>query len=364
MPREALGAVIVGTGFGVLTHLRAMQAAGIDVLALVGRDATKAHDRASRFGVPLGTDDLDAALALADLDVVAVATPPHTHSAIVHAAVHAGKHVVCEKPFARDRVEAVAMLHAAEAAGVIHLLGTEFRFDAGQAQLARVVSSGAIGTPQFGQFELAQPTHADPAAELPDWWQLAEEGGGWLGAYGSHVVDQIRTTMGEPVAVSASLQRLANRPAMTADDTYSVLMRLDNDATVLMHSTCASRGPFLVNTRVVGMAGTAWVDGPQVSVDTGRGVQLIPMPDDLPLVAPDPPPAELLHTAYDMWHSMGIDLAPYTRLYARLIDLVAGNDVPDDPPAATFADGVAGQAVLDAIRASSADGGAWTPVAT
>ena len=112
------------------------------------------------------------------------------------------------------------------------------------------------------------------------------------------------------------------------------------------------------------MAGTAWVEGPQVSVDTGRGAQLIPMPDDLPLVAPDPPPAELLHTAYDMWHSMGIDLAPYTRLYARLIDLVAGNDVPDDPPAATFADGVAGQAVLDAIRASSAAGGAWTPVAT
>ena len=43
-------------------------------------------------------------------------------------AVAAGKHVLCEKPFARDLDEARAMLQAADAAGVVHLLGTEFRF--------------------------------------------------------------------------------------------------------------------------------------------------------------------------------------------------------------------------------------------
>jgi hypothetical protein len=79
-------------------------------------------------------------------------------------------------------------------------------------------------------------------------------------------------------------------------------------------------------------------------------------------MAPDPPPAELLHTAYDMWHSMGIDLVPYTRLYGVLRDRVLGQPVADDPAAATFADGVACQAVLDAIRASSAAGGEWREV--
>ena len=48
----SIGAVVVGTGFGVLTHLRALRAAGIDVLALVGRDAAKTADRAERFDVP------------------------------------------------------------------------------------------------------------------------------------------------------------------------------------------------------------------------------------------------------------------------------------------------------------------------
>ena len=75
-----------------------------------------------------------------------------------------------------------------------------------------------------------------------------------------------------------------------------------------------------------------------------------------------PPPNELLHTAYDAWHSMGIDLAPYTRLYSVLVERWRGRAVPADPAAATFADGVAVQAVMDAMHASSAAGGEWTPV--
>jgi len=71
------------------------------------------------------------------------------------------------------------------------------------------------------------------------------------------------------------------------------------------------------------------------------------------LPPPNPPPAELLSTTYDMLHSMGIDLGPYTRLYETFRDRILGRPVPDDPRAATFADGVAIQAVLDAIRRSS-----------
>ena len=76
-----------------------------------------------------------------------------------------------------------------------------------------------------------------------------------------------------------------------------------------------------------------------------------------------PPPSELLHSTYDMWHASGMDLAPYTRLYERMRDRILGYDTPSDPAAGTFVDGVANQAVVDAIRASSAQG-SWTSVAT
>ena len=78
-------------------------------------------------------------------------------------------------------------------------------------------------------------------------------------------------------------------------------------------------------------------------------------------VAPVPPPSDLLHTTYDMWHASGMDLAPYTRLYEVMRDRILGRDVPADPAAGTFADGVANQAAVDAIRASSAAGG-WVAV--
>jgi hypothetical protein len=62
-----------------------------------------------------------------------------------------------------------------------------------------------------------------------------------------------------------------------------------------------------------------------------------------------------------MWHSTGMDLAPYTRLYALMRDRILGYDTPDDPAPGTFVDGVANQAAVDAIRASSASR-AWTVV--
>ncbi len=191
--------------------------------------------------------------------------------------------------------------------------------------LSRTVRSGAIGAPQHGLFELQLPTHADPSAELPDWWQLESESGGWLGAYGSHVIDQVRSTMGEIEGVSATLQRLADRQGMTADDTYTVHMRLHNGAVVALHSSCAARGNFIAITKIVGTDGAAWLQGEEVWIDTGSGrSKQIPPPEDLPLTTPDPPPGDLLHTAYDMWHSIGTDLVPYTRLYEVLRDRVLG----------------------------------------
>ncbi len=350
---RTLGAAVVGTGFGVLTHVRALQAAGIEVRALIGRDPDKTRARAGMFGIPLATTDRAAAFAQPEIDIVAVATPPYTHGPIVLDAIAARKHVMCEKPFARDLAEAQRMLAAAEEAGVVHMLGTEFRFAAGQAALTRAVQQGLIGTPTFGLFLLQMPSLNDPQAQIPDWWGDASQGGGWLGAHGTHVIDQVRVTMGEIDAVTATLSTLSPL-GITADDTYSVQLRLANGGTALLHGSCAAPGQFVVATKVIGTGGAAWLQGNDVWADDGSGPRQLATPEDLTPPPPSPPPAELLHTTYDMWHSMGIDLDPYTRLYGVMRDQVLGRAVPDDPRPSTFADGVVNQAVVDAIREASA----------
>ena len=218
------GVVIVGTGFGCITHLRALRAAGFDVVALVGRDPDKTRARADRFEVPYGLTDLGDALARPGVDAVAVATPPFTHSAITLDAIAAGKHVLCEKPFARNAAEAQLMLEAADAAGVVHVLGTEFRWATGQASMARVVRAGTVGAPRLATFLLHIPMLADPAGEVPAWWGRADEGGGWLGAQGTHVIDQVRVMLGEFEGVTASLTQVSARD-WDVEDAFTVHFR-------------------------------------------------------------------------------------------------------------------------------------------
>jgi len=357
---EEIGTVVVGTAFGVLTHVRALRAAGLPVVALVGRDPARTAERAARFGIPHATVTLREALGLPGVRAVTIATPPHTHAKIAQAAIRAGKHVLCEKPFAKDLREARRLLAAAEKAGIVHLLGTEFRWATGQALLARVVASGRIGTPRLATFLLHAPMLADAKAEVPAWWSDASQGGGWLGAYATHVVDQIRTTLGEFEGVSAALPVVAERD-WTAEDSFSVRFRLRSGVDGILQSTAADWGPFLAISRIVGSRATAWSEGDAVKVADRDGTHEVPVPEDLRLPPADPPPGDLLHTAYDMLHAGGIDLGPYTRLCAVFRDRILGRPVPADPRPPTFADGVANMAVIDAIRRSAARGG-WVAV--
>src|SRR5580698_2686107 len=97
-----LGVAVVGTGFGCYTHVRALRAAGFDVLAVVGRDAVRTAERARTFDVPRACGSLAEALELPDVVAVTIATPPLTHADLAQEAIAAGKHVLCEKPFAAD----------------------------------------------------------------------------------------------------------------------------------------------------------------------------------------------------------------------------------------------------------------------
>ena len=89
-----------------------------------------------------------------------------------------------------------------------------------------------------------------------------------------------------------------------------------------------------------------------MSVADASGSRELEVPDDLRNPAPNPPDRDLLVTQYDMLHSMGIDLGPYTKLCEVFRDRIEGRPTPDDPRAATFWDAVAGQRVLDAVRLS------------
>lgn len=360
---EPIGAVVVGTGFGLFAHTRALREAGFEVRAIVGRNRERTAARAAPLGIPVATDSLAEALADPEIKLVTVATPPHAHAPFVLEAVAAGRNVVCEKPFAKDLAEARAMLEAAEKAGVIHMLGAEFRFDSAQALLRRVVQDGMIGDPLMFYRLFHQPGGSGDEP-LADWWTDAKQGGGFLGAFGTHMIDQARNTVGEIVAVSAVLRKLGTgRPQMTSDDYYSIQFETENGCQGVIEAAMEFRGPFMMGTKVAGTKGGAWIqsgaaygDPEEVWVHDAQGARQIPMPAELENAPPTPfPVEELIQTEMDRWHTAGIDVEPYAKLFGQMKARIEGREPPLPDPAGDFRDAAAGQAVLDAARKSAAE---------
>lgn len=360
---KPIGAVVVGTGFGLFTHVRALREAGFQVRAIVGRNRERTEHRAAPMEIPFATDSLAEALHDPEIQLVTVATPPHAHYPAVMEALEAGRHVMCEKPFAKDVAEARAMWQAAKKAGVVHMLGAEFRFEGMQALLRRVVKDGQIGTPLHCMRIYHQPGLQDPNETLSDWWEDAGRGGGFLGAFGVHMIDQVRSMMGEFRRVSATLQTLApGRPNMTADDCYTLQFELESGAQGLIVGALAAPGELVMANKVVGTNGGAWIqmgktftDPASVWVSDKNGPREVEMPADLidPPATPFPV-QELIQTEQDRWHTMGIDVPPYARLFTEMKQRINGQTPGAEECAATFYDAVAGQAVLDAARQSAA----------
>ncbi|MDE2411423.1 MAG: Gfo/Idh/MocA family oxidoreductase [Sphingomonadales bacterium] len=370
MTSETIGAAVVGTGFGLFTHVRALRDAGFDVRAIIGRDLEKTRTRAAPLGIPLAANDLPSVLANDPaIRLVTVATPPHAHITPVMQAIAAGRAVVCEKPFARDLAQAREMLAAAEEAGVVHALGAEFRFDSAQALLARVVRSGAIGRPLMFHRIYQQPG-GDQAEPLADWWLDAAQGGGFLGAFGTHMIDQARVTVGEVAAVSCVLRKLATgRPTQTSDDYYNVQFRTAGGCMGVLEAALCFPGPFVMSTKVAGANGAAWIqsgaafgDPEQVWVQDSAGVRQVAMPAELTNPAPQPfPISDLVQTEMDRWHSQGFDVAPYAKLFAQVKARILGIAPPLPDATGDFRDAAANQAILDACRRSAAET-AWIEV--
>jgi predicted dehydrogenase len=347
---ERLGAVVVGTGFGARVHVPALRAAGFEVEALVGRDPERTARRAARLGVPRALTSLEEALALPGVDAVTVASPPASHAPASLAAIAARKHVICEKPFALNASEARRMLAAARAAGVVHLVGFEFRFAPERALAARAIAEGAIGEPRFATFASYVSLVADPAFQMPGWWWDPAQGGGWLLASGSHSVDQIRVWLGEIAELDAGLCLVSDRSGV-AEDSFAVRFRTERGVEGVLQQTGGAFGPFAGMTRVAGTRGTVWTEGDAVWVADAAGARQLALPEDLRL--PPPPGARGDHPA-EVYRQ--IELPAYTRLCEHFRDAILGRAAPPpDPPGlrpypATFADGLASTLVLERIR--------------
>ncbi len=244
MARKNLKIGLVGVGgTAQVNHIPALlKQDGVELVGLVDRDPEKAQRVAQKFGIPMSAGRIDALLDLEELDAVDICTPNFLHAPMAIAALEAGKHVLCERPFARSGEEAATMVKAAKKADRTLMCAVQHRFRPDAQLLRKFVEKGDLGDVFLAKAGwLRQKEQWDS-----DEWrrQKRESGGGVVLDLGFHMLDLALWVLGQPKveSVTASVHRsrkgevedsataffrLAGGAALTLELTWGLLMEKD-----------------------------------------------------------------------------------------------------------------------------------------
>ena len=345
---------IIGVGFGATVYVPAFRSEGWDVAAICSRSRDKAEKVAASAGIRDVHTDPQELFARDDLDAIGIATPPASHHALAIAALKGGKHVMCEKPFALDATQAAQMRDTAASSGRTAMVGHEFRHAPQRAYIRQLLGEGYVGRFQVCTMEVFLDRYVTREPRDLTWIAHQAEGGGLLGALGSHFIDGLRDWFGEIASVSGRLQRL--RPDVR-DRSSGRVVQAETDDAFLFTAEFARGG---IATMICSFAATP-ARGGRTVVMGDRGTLIAEQPgpnpveegkvigsrDGSPLEAlPMPPQYTPLHDDRDP------RLAAF-RLLVRDFNRGIEQGVSPSP---NFVDGWHCQQVLDAIRLSSREG--------
>ena len=138
--------VIGGGGISAEGHICGYQAdPRCEVVALYDLDEAKMAEQAQRLGAPHTYTALDAFLNRADLQAVSICSPDHLHGEHCHAALQAGKHVLCEKPMTTSRADAARLVQDVRSTGLVFLGGHVYHFRPDYQAMVATYRRGLVG---------------------------------------------------------------------------------------------------------------------------------------------------------------------------------------------------------------------------
>lgn len=118
-----------------------------ELVAIADPLVERAREFAAEFGIPNVYSSHEALIARDDIQLIDVCTPSATHFDLAMAALHAGKHVLCEKPVAYDFRETRRAAALARSKGLKTKLGFTFRYSPAMQYMKELIDQGFVGTP-------------------------------------------------------------------------------------------------------------------------------------------------------------------------------------------------------------------------
>ena len=140
-----VGVVGCGIGRSHIVEGYVPNAAKFKVLALCDLNAERLNAVADEFGVERRIASFDDLLAMDDIDVIDICTPPGLHFSMVMAALKAGKHVICEKPLVGSLAQVDAVMEEEKRSTGMLMPVFQYRFGNGIEQAKAIIDAGIAG---------------------------------------------------------------------------------------------------------------------------------------------------------------------------------------------------------------------------
>lgn len=354
---KKVGIGVIGTGFARKVQIPAfLECENAEIVSVASANLLDAEAAAREFDIGHFTGDWSETIKNSRVDLVCITTPPALHYEQSLFAIEHGKHVLCEKPMAMNAAEAQAMAEKALERKVLALVNHQLRFQNGRQKAFELLRNGEIGKVRHAKYNFRNASHAD-ANEPWTWWSDAGAGGGSLGTMGSHIIDSFLWFLGADIeSVFCQLQthikqrqdaKTGERREVTSDDEANLILRfaesdLTQDATGTVSISMTEHAKYENFIEFFGTDGAMRVgylgevflakagenDWRRIEIETGKATNRV--------------------------FDSGFPSA-FTSFAPRIVEAILNQKIEVEY-AATFADGLKVQKVLDAARQSDESG--------
>jgi predicted dehydrogenase len=377
-----LKTAIIGTGFMGKVHAENVRRLGnVEIAAVAASSEEKARAFGASIGIDQTTSDYKKLLGDTTIQAVHVLTPNALHHSMCKAALAAGKHVLCEKPFTVSVAEARELVDLAAKTGLANCIEHNLRYYPVVQHVRRIIEKGDLG-----EILIAQGTYSqDWLLYDTDWnWRIESKSNGALramGDIGSHWMDMVQHLTGLRItslcADLATFHKTRKRPkgsietfagkTLKPEDYETTAIDTDDFGSVLLRLGDRARGAFTVSQMSAGRKNMFTFDiyGTKAGVSWNQE-----RPDELwigqrntpnQVIVKDPSlldPKAASYADLPGGHGEGYDdthKQVFKRFYARVADRSAPVEYP------TFEDGLLGMQLLEKVQESAKKQG-WVTV--
>ena len=226
---------------------------GVEVGAVAARDRRRAEAFAARHGVPAVHDSYAGLLADPSLDAVYIPLPNGLHAQWTLAALKAGKHVLCEKPFTSNAAQAREVAAAADGTGLVVMEAFHYRYHPLARRMAELVRGG-----ELGRIERVETAMCFPLPRFSDIRYDFSLAGGALMDAGCYAVHAMRLLApGDPEVTAA--RALTMRRSRRIDRAMTARFSFPGGATGEVRASMWSSAQLRIRAQAVGERGTLTV---------------------------------------------------------------------------------------------------------